>query len=300
MGLTSDARDIGRLLSYALRPRVRPGAGGDYGALVARYRDEVEFRDAVDALLDGMDVTVSHAGDLGLYLTPRRESIFAYRISSESTTWTNDRARALRGIAHLGIAAWVYPRPEDLEDPAIRYIDVMRVVPFLRHAVAGLRERAETIGTPGSTIATVAELEEAAGLHTAWSHWEPLPDKEVSTTGRGSGRVSSNSTTYWVLRAARELVDFGLAKPIGKDGEGRFQVLERFRIQVGRHAMDEGYRALAALRRSASTTPDPRDPGPPITLPGGVPAWAENAAEDAFPAAAAAATELPDYEEEQQ
>jgi len=66
VSLGNDACDIGQLLSYALRPKMRPGLEGEYGRLLRRYQDEMGFRDAFNDVLDGMHLRVLHAGDLGL------------------------------------------------------------------------------------------------------------------------------------------------------------------------------------------------------------------------------------------
>ncbi|WP_171074265.1 hypothetical protein [Nonomuraea basaltis] len=59
-----DLAGVGVLISCALRPKVRPGAASAYGILLGRYRAEVEFRNAVDSVLDGFDVRVLPDGDL--------------------------------------------------------------------------------------------------------------------------------------------------------------------------------------------------------------------------------------------
>lgn len=275
MSLTADARDLGILVHYALRPKNRPGADGDYARLVGRYLDETAFRTTLDALLDGMHLRVLHAGDLGLVLTARRESAFAYRLSTESASWTKDRARVLRGLAHLGIAAYAYPHPDDLHDPSVRYVDILPCEDFIRRSCGQLRERAEAIANGAGEVSDgIVDLALAAGVDAAWAEWDAMPAADVALSGRGSGRISSKSAAYWVLRAMRDLVDHGLARQVGKDTDGRFQLLERYRHQVGSAAASEGYQALAALNRADTTAPDPRDPTGAHPLPGLPPKWA--------------------------
>ena len=276
MSLAGDGRDIGRLLTYALRPKARPGAAGDYAALVTRYVDDATFRAAFDAVLDGLDSRVLHAGDLGIVITARRESVFAYRLTDEAATWTKDRAKVLRGVAHLGIAAYAYPHPDDLHDPAVRYVDVLPVEAFIRRACAELRTRADAVAAGEAAADSVVDLALSAGVEAAWSEWDRMPAAEVGTTGRGSGRITSRSASYWVLKALRDLVDHGLAKPVGKDTDGRYQLLDRYRHQVGAVAGDAGFQALSALRRADGGAPDPRDPGQGVPLPGRPPEWASD------------------------
>lgn len=284
MSLRNDANDIGQLLNFALRPKTRPGADGAYAALVNRYVDEASFREAFDAVMNGLELRVLYAGDLGLILSARRESVFAYRLSAEPVTWNKDQARVLRGLAHLGIAAYAYPHPDDLHDPSVRYVDVLPCEDFIRRACAQLRTRAEAVAR-GETDARdhTVDLALAAGMDTAWAEWDQMTPADVGTRGRGAGRISSKSAAYWVLRACRDLVDHGLARPVGKDTDGRFQLLERYRHQVGSYAALEGYRALGALARVDDELPDPRDRDGAYPLPGRPPQWADHAPAEASP-----------------
>lgn len=275
MSMRTDAHDIGQLLGYALRPKARPGAEGDYARLMGRYLDEVAFREAVDAVLDGLHMRVLHAGDLGLVVTTRRESVFAYRLSAESATWSKDKARVLRGLAHLGIAAYAYPHPDDLHDPSVRYVEVLPCEEFIRRCCTQLRTRADEVAT-GRADDRIVDLALAAGLDTGWVEWEQLPAVEIGTRGRGAGRITTKSAAYWVLRACKDLVDHGLARPVGKETEGRSQLLERYRHQVGASAAQEGYQVLSTFARIDGDIPDPHDPTSTRPMPGRPPQFADD------------------------
>ena len=275
MSLGSDARDIGQLLSYALRPKMRPGIEGEYGRVLRRYQDEMSFRDAFNELLEGMQLRVLHAGDLGVVLTARRESVFAYRLAADQGSG-NKTHNALRGLAHIGIAAYAYPHPDDLTDTTVRYVDVMAVEEFVRRACTQLRARADEIAQGGETSDRVVDLALAAGLGTVWSEWDQMQAVDIGARGRGAGRISTKCTTYWVLRACKDLVDHGLARAVGKDTDGRYQLLERFRHHVATDAGLEGYQALATLARTDSELADPHDTATTRSLPGRPPAWVES------------------------
>lgn len=281
MTLTANGlREVGRLVQYALRPRTRVGTDSEYGELVKRYTDDAEFRAAVDCVADGLDLTVLHAGALGLVLNCRRESVFAYRSSDETGTWTKDHAKLLRGLAHLGIAAYAFPHPDDLRDASVRYIDAVAVDEFIHRCATELADRAaraerEQTDSMMGQADGIVELARSVGLETAWTQWSRMHPGQVGRTGRGTGRIASASSTYWVLRALRELSDQGMARQFGKNGDGRYQILDRFRHHVGASAGQEGYRALAALRQGDQAAADPRNPGALRPLPGRLPAWAE-------------------------
>jgi hypothetical protein len=275
VSLSNDARDMGQLLSYALRPKMRPGIEGEYGRLLRRYQDEMSFRDAFNDLLEGMQLRVLHAGDLGVVLTARRESVFAYRLATDQGSG-NRTHNALRGLAHIGIASYAYPRPDDLADTTVRYVDVMAVEEFIRRACTQLKTRADEIAHGGETSDRVVDLALAAGLGTVWSEWDQMQAADIGVRGRGAGRISPKCTTYWVLRACKDLVDHGLARAVGKDTDGRFQLLERFRHHVATDAGLEGYQALTTLARTDSDLPDPHDTATTRSLPGRPPVWAES------------------------
>jgi hypothetical protein len=306
MTLTANGlRDVGRLVQYALRPRTRVGTDSEYGDLVKRYTDDAEFRTAVDCVTDGLDLTVLHAGGLGLVLNSRRESVFAYRISDETGTWTKDQAKLLRGLAHLGIAAYAFPHPDDLRDPTVRYVDVLAVDEFIHRCCTELSERATRADREGEYEAAdgahrhgaghsgdaVVDLARSIGLEAAWTQWSRMHSAQVGRTGRGAGRIASASSTYWVLRALKELSEQGMARQAGRDSDGRYQILDRFRHHVGAAAGQEGYRALAALRQGEATAQDARVPGALRPLPGRLPAWAETA-ESVSDASATSVTSL--------
>ena len=69
--------DAGRLIQWALRPHARPATEEEYQYLVDRYRDQVLFRECVQAICRGLGVAVTAAGQRGVVLTPDDDSVFA-------------------------------------------------------------------------------------------------------------------------------------------------------------------------------------------------------------------------------
>src|SRR5262249_48293426 len=58
--------DAGRLIQWALRPHARPATEEEYQHLVDRYRDQVPFRECVQAICRGLGVAVTAAGQRGV------------------------------------------------------------------------------------------------------------------------------------------------------------------------------------------------------------------------------------------
>src|SRR3954454_1491420 len=74
---TQSLIDAGRLIQWALRPHARPVTEEEYQHLVDRYRDQVPFRECVQAICRGLGVAVTAAGQRGVVLTPDDDSVFA-------------------------------------------------------------------------------------------------------------------------------------------------------------------------------------------------------------------------------
>lgn len=231
-----DLADVGVLISCALRPKVRPGADSDYRTLLGRYRADVEFRNAVDSVLDGLDAHVLSDSDLGLMLGVRRESVFAYRVSDLPNVGSVSE-RLLVGLVSVAITAYAFPAPGDFDDDRVRWVSVDEVERFVREVCDQLKRTPEQ-----------ASIEEES-LEEAWRTYDRLSPGYKADRGRGKARRSPASSTYWVAHVLTWMVDQGLARPAPNRGAEAFQLLERFRIQAGELAGNATYDLLAAMRR---------------------------------------------------
>jgi hypothetical protein len=227
-----DLADVGVLIGCALRPKMRPGADSDYHTLLGRYRADTEFRNAVDSVLDGLDVRVLSDSDLGLVLGVRRESVFAFRISDlPNVGGVNDRL--LVGLVSVAVAAYTFPTPADFDDDRVRWVSVDEVERFIREVC----ERFKRTPTDDETF------------EEAWRSYDRLSPGYKADKGKGKGRRSAASSTYWVANVLSWMVEQGLARPAAARGAEAFQLLERFRIQAGELAGNATYDMLAAIRR---------------------------------------------------
>ncbi|MFD9704195.1 hypothetical protein [Lentzea sp. NPDC059081] len=231
-----DLADVGVLIGCALRPKARPGADSGYRTLLGRYRVDVEFRNAVDSVLDGLDVRVLSDSDLGLVLGVRRESVFAYRISDLPNV-NGVTERLLVGLVSVGITAYAYPTPADFDDDRVRWVSVDEIERFVREVCERFKR-------------TPADDET---LDEAWRTYDRLSPAYKADKGKGKARRSPASSTYWVAHVLNWMVDQGLARLAPARGTETFQLLERFRVQAGELAGNETYDLLAAIRRDEVT-----------------------------------------------
>ena len=237
----NDHTDIGTLLAYALQPTQRPGRSQEYRRVLARYRTESDFRIATDAVLHGLHARVLSDGDFGLVLGVSPESPFAFRVSDMPNAATRT-GRLMAGLVLVGVAAYAYPTPADLEDERIRRVPDVEFEQWMRSACEQMQVR-DAAGEPVPDD----------GLDEAWRAYHEMPSTLVGDKGRASGRLSPKCTLYWVRNVLGWLVEQGMARADGTGGT--WMLTERFRIQVKDMASEPAYTFLADLARRGPTRP---------------------------------------------
>lgn len=115
-----------RLVYKGLQPRISPEKDPEYKELCRLCLSSREFSDTVDAIAEGLSLTVVYVSDRGIILTPSStESRFAmglteYRKELEGDQDTEDREkltrRGLIALVQIAIAATFYPTAEALDD----------------------------------------------------------------------------------------------------------------------------------------------------------------------------------------
>jgi len=237
----NDHTDIGTLLAYALQPTQRPGRSHEYRRVLARYRTESDFRIATDSVLHGLHTRVLSDGDFGLVLGVSPESPFAFRVSDMPNAATRT-GRLMAGLVLVGIAAYAYPTPADLEEERIRRVSDIEFEQWMRSACEQMQVR-DTAGEPVPDD----------GLDEAWRAYHEMPSTLVGEKGRASGRLSPKCTLYWVRNVLGWLVEQGMAR--ADSTGGTWMLTERFRIQVKDMASEPAYAFLADLARRGHVRP---------------------------------------------
>lgn len=233
----NDHTDLGALLAFALQPTSRPGRSPEYRRVLGRYRTESEFRTATDAILVGLNARVLADGDMGLVLGIEPESPFAFRYGDLPHT-NNREGRLLAGLVIVGIAAYAYPAPEDLDSDRIRHLSDVEFEVWMR----GACERLRAHDAAGEVV-----LDE--GMDDAWRVYVKMPSRMVGDRGRGANRLSPKCTLYWVRAMMAWLVEQGLARPNATSGDNNWTLTERFRVHVKDMASERAYSQLAQITR---------------------------------------------------
>ena len=237
-----DYTDLGILLSFALQPTKRPSSD-EYKRTLARYRSEVEFRDAMNGVLEGLSVKALADGDFGLFIGVEPESPFAFRMADMPSS-RKLKQRLLWGLVLLGVAAYAYPNAAELEEERVRYVHEADLEAWLRSRCEQMRSR-EGVG----------EVVPEEGMEQAWRIYADMPTVFKPNRGRLANRPSPKSTTYWVHQTLSWLAEQGMARTDRTAGSGTWALAERFRVMVKEMATERAYTYLRDLDRLPVAVP---------------------------------------------
>lgn len=238
----SDHTDIGTLVAWALRPAQRPGRNPDYQRVLSRYRTELSFKTAANAVLHGLGAQVLSDGDFGLILGVTPESPLAFRISDMPNTGKPEN-KILVGLILTGLVAFAYPSAQELEDDRVRHISA-------RDLDTWLRERCEELRSHDAAGEIIPE----EGLDAAWRIYLDMPSVHYGEQGRSLGKLTSKCTRYWVQSILTWLTGQGMARP-DVSADSAWTLTERFRVHAREIALEHAYTFIADLHRKADLPP---------------------------------------------
>jgi hypothetical protein len=249
--IDNDHTDVGTLVAWALRPAQRPGRNPEYQRVLSRYRTELEFKTAANAVLHGLGAQVLSDGDFGLIVGVTPESPLAFRISDMPNTGKAEN-KILAGLILTGLVAYAYPSAQELEDDRVRHI-------LARDLDIWLRELCERLRSHDAAGEIIPE----EGLDAAWRIYLNMPTVHYGDLGRSVGKLSSKCTRYWVQSILTWLTAQGMARP-DVSAEVAWTLTERFRVHAREIALEHAYTFISDLRRKADlppegTTTDPQE-----------------------------------------
>jgi hypothetical protein len=204
--------------------------------LVREFLSEPGFQDITNALAKGLGLRVLNAStQSGLVLGTTTDSPFQlHRDDYHGRMSASDRI--VQGLIHLGIAAWCFPRAEDLreaDDVLPARITVEDLVEYLHALCEELKAREErNIAVP------------SAEVRLAWQHLLALGKYSDSADGRGSFATLAGKIRF----ALNFLTDHGFLKREGTDDHPSWLARPSFRIHVRELA---GHEAFSIVTRAA-------------------------------------------------
>lgn len=230
------AEKCGRLIRFALLPRLIPADDVEYLELVREYLSNAAFQEVAHAFALGLGLRVlSVSTQSGLVLGTTAESPFQlHREDYHSRMSASDRI--VQGLIHLAIGAWCFPRAEDLreaDDVLPARMTVEQLVEYLHTLCEELKAREErNVAVP------------SAEVRMAWQHILALGKYADSTDGRGSFATLAGKVRY----ALNFLADHGFLRREGGDARPAWLARPAFRIHVRELA---GHEAFSIVTRAA-------------------------------------------------
>jgi len=233
--------DAGRLIQWALRPHARPATEEEYQRLIDRYRDQVAFRECVQAICRGLGIAVAAVGQRGVVLAPDDDSVFAMTAEDYRRSGTAED-RLIDGFILVGILATFYPRAQDLEEDPLLVrppVTVEEVDRTLRMICEHLEEAARAQPDP-----TVQEV--TAGLDEAWRAYQ----NRVATKTTSDGRASAGTTLQMIRRAFGTLQQHGCVSIVSRNGKEAYQPTWKYQVLT----QEESVARLASVVRTLVAT----------------------------------------------
>jgi len=230
----------GRLIRFGLLPRLLPSGDPEYLGLVREFLSNPNFQDMTSALARGLGLRVLSASiQSGLVLGTTADSPFQlHREDYHSRMSASDRI--VQGLIHLGIAAWCFPRAEDLreaDDVLPAKITVEELVEYLHTLCEELKSREErNIAVP------------SAEVRMAWQHILALGKYSDSADGRGSFATLAGKIRF----ALNFLTDHGFLKREGSDDHPSWLARPSFRIHVRELAGHEAFSIVTRATQEVS------------------------------------------------
>lgn len=237
LDLTEDAA---RLISYGLRPRLRPAANPDYGELLRRHRNEGALRTRSEAVARGLGLLILGATDHGLVLGAEDDGPFAMRLADYRRQATTVADRLCHGLIQMAVAAWCFPTAQHLEERdsvvGVR-VTVNRMVEYLVELCRELDD--QHAGDDPEDGAS--ELVEA---------WRTILSR-AQTRATTDGRRSATTLVGMVAHALDALESGGMLRRVADDDGGTFQALGSYRIQVRELAAHDTFQLVRAVAPTA-------------------------------------------------
>jgi hypothetical protein len=217
--MSHDLAAVGQLIAYGLDPRLSPGRNAHYAELIARFRNDSEFRRQVDAIAVGQGLDILDCSPVyGLVLTASGPDS-PYHMRLDDYAAMSAEERQLNAFVFLAIATACYPTAEslDAEDGPLPQVTVSQVIRFMNRMAERMRERGRDVDPP-------IEEPQLEPLYRMVLRW-----REGDTTG--DERSNPHVKIGMVRRALKWLAANGLADeiPTAKDA---FRIRSRFRLHV--------------------------------------------------------------------
>jgi len=232
----NSGEESGQLIAFALSPATMPAGSPEYQRLLRRFLSDARFQQLTESVLRGLGLRMLGVSEtFGLTLAAAPDGIFAVR-RDDYGKLRSATDRLIQGIVHLGIAAWCFPRAEDLGEAdivAAPRITVEQLVEYLTSLCEECKRQDN-----GEDSSPMEEL------RTAWQGVLSLGKYSDSAGGRESFATLAGK----IMHALGFLTDQGLLKRDDRDNKSGWIARPAFRLHVRELA---GHRAWQIINLAA-------------------------------------------------
>lgn len=201
-------REATRLIYKALHLGLSPANDLEYRELLAKYRADGSFAEAVEGAASGLELVILDVSERGLIVAPSsRESRFSLRLTDLRQHLSGDQKVAL-AMAHLAISAVFFPTTDRLEDDAKTPLPA--TVGRFRDTLLSLVNR---LADAGMLDVSTEELLPGWGLL-----------KRLPPVNPKAERASTNSVEGFVKLALKQMAEYGLVR-LERESEDEAQAL---------------------------------------------------------------------------
>lgn len=239
------AREAAQLLAFVLR-RASP-SDRDYRDLITRYGREVDFRDLVNGMADGLGLAIIDPGPnarntgLGVCCSDRN-SPFAPTIDTYQLKIRQDYRPAIP-LAHLGVMSYYFPNLEADDDYSAKPGSPEQVMQHLRAIAAEMQAADQQDDGIPST------------LRKAYQLILEIPEVAENDADGRKGR----STLLGMVRAVMDqLVDMNYLRLSTEGKETIYQPRQIYHLYVRRYAGGTMAQLLERIRAGANSREETR------------------------------------------
>jgi len=230
-------REATRLLYKALHLGLTPANDLEYRELLAKYRADGAFAEAVEEAASGLELTILDVSERSLIVAPSsRESRFSLRLTDLRQHLSGDQKVAL-AMAHLAISAVFFPTTDRLEDDAKTPLPA--TVSRFRDTLLSLVNRLAD---------TELSDESAEEFLPGWALLKRLPPVNPKAE-----RAATNSVEGFVKLALKQMAEYGLVR-LERESEDEAQTLYTATHRLRVHLRELTLPRLFELTRESATT----------------------------------------------
>ncbi len=223
----NDVEIATRLIYFGLDPKETPNRNAEYKDLIHKYSVDSTFQQLVAAIASGLLLKVLGVKEFGIVLCPKKDSLFAFRLSDERLSM-KPREREVWGLILFGIAAYVFPKQisfSERGDIEVKTVGIPEIDKYIRSKCKLMLDKFPQQDLPS----------DSPEMMVRYKYYLDLPQTDSES------RLSQSTSVFFVKKVFEFLRDHRLAEE--REG-GEFALLPRFSMLVQELSQNDDFKAF--------------------------------------------------------